>query len=47
MASGGTYRRGTMDIDEQRRTYGGVMKATLWCTAFVVLLLVLMALFLL
>lgn len=47
MAGGGTYRRGTMEIGEQRRTYVGVMKATLWSTVFVVVLLVLMAIFLL
>ncbi|MEQ8346072.1 MAG: aa3-type cytochrome c oxidase subunit IV [Sneathiellaceae bacterium] len=47
MASTGEYQRGTMNIAAQQRTYGAVMKASTWGVVWIVIILVLMALFLL
>ncbi|MFC3230265.1 aa3-type cytochrome c oxidase subunit IV [Marinibaculum pumilum] len=47
MAGTGEYQRGTMDITAQRKTYAGVMKASMWGVFWIVVLLILMALFLL
>ena len=47
MAGTGEYERGTMNIAAQRQTYAGVMKASAWGVFWIIVLLVLMALFLL
>lgn len=47
MASTGDYERGTMNIGAQQRTYAAVMKACTWGVFWIVVLLVLMAIFLL